>query len=76
MCARLIDKTVDLLHRLQRADKSEVLRVCPDGMTTQNGATVYSTYVAKQIDSPDVAASVDPDKWMPAEARAIVSNPE
>ena len=29
--------------------------------------------VAKRIDSADVAASVDPDKWMPAEARAIVS---
>ena len=42
---------------------------------TANGATVYPTYVAKQIDSPDVAASVDPDNWTPVEAQAIVSKP-
>ena len=77
VCVRLLVKTVNLIHRLQRADKSGVLWGLlrwyddPKG----NGATVYSIYVAKQIDSPDVAASVDPDKWMPAEAQAIVSNP-
>ena len=36
---------------------------------------MYSTHVAKQIHSLDVVASVDADKWVPVEARAIVSNP-
>ena len=77
VCVRLLDKTVNLIRRLQRADQSEVLRVlprfCDDPQA--NGAAVYSTHVAKQIGSPDVAAFVDPDKWMPAEAWATVSNP-
>ena len=52
LCVRLLDKTVNLIHRLQRADQSEVLRVLPRWCDDPkaNGAIVYSTYVAKQID--------------------------
>ena len=51
------------LHCLQRAGQSEVLRGLPRWYDDPkaNCATVYNTYVAKHIDSPDVAASVDPD---------------
>ena len=37
-------------------------------MTTQRQMVPQCTPRAKQIDSPDVAGSVDPDEWMPAEA--------
>ena len=54
VCVRLIDKTVNLIHCLQRADLSEVLRGLHRWYDhpTANGATVHSTYVAKQINSP------------------------
>ena len=63
------NKTENLIHRLHCAGQSEVLR----GLRRwhddpkASGATMYPTQVAKQVDNPDVAASVDADEWMPAE---------
>ena len=77
VCVRLIDKTVNLIHRLQGADESEVLRGLPRWYDDPTAKWCHSVpdLRCETDDSPDVAASVVPDKWMPVEARAIVSKP-